>query len=220
MSYIAPQDNLPELSSSWGHLICSVNSENIDPHSLYSCYCELLVSCQSLITAHFRKNLYLLKQLFEARIKGHGGKREGEGPLLLSVSKLACGHHSCLLTVEYLSKCWIIMIMAQNSLNQITMWPFPGCASRYKKSCRLKPQTETKHKLSYTVHSSMSSHQHRKFRIDPNTGVLYGWGWTTRAQDKHILHVMRGTRLLNAFHRKHLLKAHALAASGQGPWIL
>ncbi|KAI4552983.1 hypothetical protein MJT46_016277 [Ovis ammon polii x Ovis aries] len=50
---------------------------------------------------------------------------------------------------------------------------------------------DEKHKLSYTVHSSIDSVSMRKFRIDPNTGVLYtAERLDHEAQDKHILHVM------------------------------
>ncbi|KAK2498996.1 hypothetical protein MC885_014656 [Smutsia gigantea] len=50
---------------------------------------------------------------------------------------------------------------------------------------------DEKHKLSYTVHSSIDSISMRKFRIDPNTGVLYTVERLDHeAQDKHILNIM------------------------------
>ncbi|XP_008170058.2 protocadherin Fat 3 isoform X1 [Chrysemys picta bellii] len=50
---------------------------------------------------------------------------------------------------------------------------------------------DEKHKLSYTVHSSIDSVSMRKFRIDPSTGVLYtAERLDHEAQDKHILNVM------------------------------
>lgn len=50
---------------------------------------------------------------------------------------------------------------------------------------------DEKHKLSYTVHSSIDTVSVRKFRIDPNTGVLYtAERLDHEAQDKHILNVM------------------------------
>lgn len=52
---------------------------------------------------------------------------------------------------------------------------------------------DEKHKLSYTVHSSIDSVSMRKFRIDPNTGVLYtAERLDHEAQDKHILNIMVG----------------------------
>lgn len=50
---------------------------------------------------------------------------------------------------------------------------------------------DEKHKLSYTIHSSIDTVSMRKFRIDPNTGVLYtAERLDHEAQDKHILNVM------------------------------
>ncbi|KYO28523.1 hypothetical protein Y1Q_0005325 [Alligator mississippiensis] len=50
---------------------------------------------------------------------------------------------------------------------------------------------DEKHKLSYTIHSSIDSVSMRKFRIDPSTGVLYtAERLDHEAQDKHILNVM------------------------------
>ncbi|KAB0365705.1 hypothetical protein FD754_009861 [Muntiacus muntjak] len=50
---------------------------------------------------------------------------------------------------------------------------------------------DEKHKLSYSVHSSIDSVSMRKFRIDPSSGVLYtAERLDHEAQDKHILHVM------------------------------
>ncbi|EPY83038.1 protocadherin Fat 3 [Camelus ferus] len=50
---------------------------------------------------------------------------------------------------------------------------------------------DEKHKLSYTVHSSIDSASMRKFRIDPSTGVLYtAERLDHEAQDKHILNIM------------------------------
>uniref|UniRef100_A0A5F7ZWY3 Protocadherin Fat 3 n=1 Tax=Macaca mulatta TaxID=9544 RepID=A0A5F7ZWY3_MACMU len=50
---------------------------------------------------------------------------------------------------------------------------------------------DEKHKLSYTVHSSIDSISMRKFRIDPSTGVLYtAERLDHEAQDKHILNIM------------------------------
>lgn len=52
---------------------------------------------------------------------------------------------------------------------------------------------DEKHKLSYSVHSSIDSASMRKFRIDPGTGVLYTVERLDHeAQDKHILNVMVG----------------------------
>uniref|UniRef100_A0A8P0N705 Protocadherin Fat 3 n=1 Tax=Canis lupus familiaris TaxID=9615 RepID=A0A8P0N705_CANLF len=50
---------------------------------------------------------------------------------------------------------------------------------------------DEKHKLTYTVHSSIDSVSMRKFRIDPSTGVLYtAERLDHEAQDKHILNIM------------------------------
>ncbi|KFO09274.1 Protocadherin Fat 3, partial [Balearica regulorum gibbericeps] len=50
---------------------------------------------------------------------------------------------------------------------------------------------DEKHKLSYTIHSSIDTVSMRKFRIDPSTGVLYtAERLDHEAQDKHILNVM------------------------------
>uniref|UniRef100_A0ACB8FG98 Bahd acyltransferase n=1 Tax=Sphaerodactylus townsendi TaxID=933632 RepID=A0ACB8FG98_9SAUR len=50
---------------------------------------------------------------------------------------------------------------------------------------------DEKHKLSYIIHSSIDSVSLRKFRMDPNTGVLYtAERLDHEAQDKHILNVM------------------------------
>nr|XP_028581876.1 protocadherin Fat 3 isoform X4 [Podarcis muralis] len=50
---------------------------------------------------------------------------------------------------------------------------------------------DEKHKLSYIIHSSIDSVSVRKFRMDPNTGVLYtAERLDHEAQDKHILNVM------------------------------
>nr|XP_006112264.1 protocadherin Fat 3 isoform X1 [Pelodiscus sinensis]XP_006112265.1 protocadherin Fat 3 isoform X1 [Pelodiscus sinensis]XP_025044455.1 protocadherin Fat 3 isoform X1 [Pelodiscus sinensis]XP_025044460.1 protocadherin Fat 3 isoform X1 [Pelodiscus sinensis] len=50
---------------------------------------------------------------------------------------------------------------------------------------------DEKHKLSYTIHSSIDSVSMRKFRIDASTGVLYtAERLDHEAQDKHILNVM------------------------------
>uniref|UniRef100_A0A663EHS2 Cadherin domain-containing protein n=1 Tax=Aquila chrysaetos chrysaetos TaxID=223781 RepID=A0A663EHS2_AQUCH len=50
---------------------------------------------------------------------------------------------------------------------------------------------DEKHKLSYTIHSSIDTVSVRKFRIDPSTGVLYtAERLDHEAQDKHILNVM------------------------------
>ncbi|XP_038617667.1 protocadherin Fat 3 isoform X2 [Tachyglossus aculeatus] len=50
---------------------------------------------------------------------------------------------------------------------------------------------DEKHKLSYSLHSSIDSVSLRKFRIDPGTGVLYtAERLDHEAQDKHILNVM------------------------------
>ncbi|XP_074840113.1 protocadherin Fat 3 isoform X2 [Carettochelys insculpta] len=50
---------------------------------------------------------------------------------------------------------------------------------------------DEKHKLSYTIHSSIDAVSMRKFRIDPSTGVLYtAERLDHEAQDKHILNVM------------------------------
>uniref|UniRef100_A0A2K5D8Q4 Protocadherin Fat 3 n=1 Tax=Aotus nancymaae TaxID=37293 RepID=A0A2K5D8Q4_AOTNA len=50
---------------------------------------------------------------------------------------------------------------------------------------------DEKHKLSYTIHSSIDSISMRKFRIDPSTGVLYtAERLDHEAQDKHILNIM------------------------------
>ncbi|XP_071074415.1 protocadherin Fat 3 isoform X1 [Dasypus novemcinctus] len=50
---------------------------------------------------------------------------------------------------------------------------------------------DEKHKLSYTVHSSIESASMRKFRIDPGTGVLYtAERLDHEAQEKHILSIM------------------------------
>ncbi|XP_062983238.1 protocadherin Fat 3 isoform X3 [Elgaria multicarinata webbii] len=50
---------------------------------------------------------------------------------------------------------------------------------------------DEKHKLSYIIHSSIDSISMRKFRMDPNTGVLYtAERLDHEAQDKHILNVM------------------------------
>ncbi|XP_060090931.1 protocadherin Fat 3 isoform X1 [Heteronotia binoei] len=50
---------------------------------------------------------------------------------------------------------------------------------------------DEKHKLSYIIHSSIDSVSMRKFRMDPNTGVLYtAERLDHEAQDKHILNVM------------------------------
>ncbi|KAF7250860.1 Protocadherin Fat 3, partial [Varanus komodoensis] len=50
---------------------------------------------------------------------------------------------------------------------------------------------DEKHKLSYIIHSSIDSISMRKFRLDPNTGVLYtAERLDHEAQDKHILNVM------------------------------
>ncbi|XP_076969413.1 protocadherin Fat 3 isoform X5 [Tamandua tetradactyla] len=50
---------------------------------------------------------------------------------------------------------------------------------------------DEKHKLSYTVHSSIDSISLRKFRIDPSTGILYtAERLDHEAQDKHVLNVM------------------------------
>lgn len=50
---------------------------------------------------------------------------------------------------------------------------------------------DEKHKLSYTVHSSIDAASMRKFRMDPSTGVLYtAERLDHEAQDKHILNVM------------------------------
>lgn len=56
---------------------------------------------------------------------------------------------------------------------------------------------DEKHKLSYTVHSSIDSISMRKFRIDPSTGVLYtAERLDHEAQDKHILNIMVGPNCL------------------------
>uniref|UniRef100_G1NQP0 FAT atypical cadherin 3 n=1 Tax=Meleagris gallopavo TaxID=9103 RepID=G1NQP0_MELGA len=50
---------------------------------------------------------------------------------------------------------------------------------------------DEKHKLSYTIHSSIDAISMRKFRIDPSAGVLYtAERLDHEAQDKHILNVM------------------------------
>ncbi|XP_026562611.1 protocadherin Fat 3 isoform X4 [Pseudonaja textilis] len=50
---------------------------------------------------------------------------------------------------------------------------------------------DEKHKLSYIIHSSLDSISMRKFRMDPNTGVLYtAERLDHEAQDKHILNIM------------------------------
>ncbi|XP_039181788.1 protocadherin Fat 3 isoform X9 [Crotalus tigris] len=50
---------------------------------------------------------------------------------------------------------------------------------------------DEKHKLSYIIHSSLDSVSMRKFRMDPNTGVLYtAERLDHEAQDKHILNIM------------------------------
>ncbi|XP_060035627.1 protocadherin Fat 3 isoform X2 [Erinaceus europaeus] len=50
---------------------------------------------------------------------------------------------------------------------------------------------DEKHKLSYTVHSSIDSASMRKFRIDPSSGLLYmAERLDHEAQDKHILNIM------------------------------
>ncbi|KAJ6664914.1 hypothetical protein lerEdw1_005886, partial [Lerista edwardsae] len=50
---------------------------------------------------------------------------------------------------------------------------------------------DEKHKLSYIIHSSIDSVSVRKFRMDPNTGVLYtAERLDHEAQDKHILNIM------------------------------
>ncbi|XP_074069877.1 protocadherin Fat 3-like [Macrotis lagotis] len=50
---------------------------------------------------------------------------------------------------------------------------------------------DEKHKLSYTIHSSIDSVSMRKFRIDATTGVLYiAERLDHEAQDKHILNIM------------------------------
>ncbi|XP_010225690.1 PREDICTED: protocadherin Fat 3-like, partial [Tinamus guttatus] len=50
---------------------------------------------------------------------------------------------------------------------------------------------DEKNKLSFTIHSSIDGVSMRKFRIDPNTGVLYtAERLDHEAQDKHILTVM------------------------------
>uniref|UniRef100_A0A5F8H1R8 Protocadherin Fat 3 n=1 Tax=Monodelphis domestica TaxID=13616 RepID=A0A5F8H1R8_MONDO len=50
---------------------------------------------------------------------------------------------------------------------------------------------DEKHKLSYTIHSSIDSVSMRKFRIDASTGVLYiAERLDHEAQDKHILNIM------------------------------
>ncbi|KAM7338028.1 hypothetical protein ACRRTK_004147 [Alexandromys fortis] len=50
---------------------------------------------------------------------------------------------------------------------------------------------DEKHKLSYTIHSSIDAISMRKFRMDPNTGILYtAERLDHEAQDKHILNIM------------------------------
>ncbi|MEJ1272768.1 hypothetical protein NN561_003622 [Cricetulus griseus] len=50
---------------------------------------------------------------------------------------------------------------------------------------------DEKHKLSYTIHSSIDTMSMRKFRMDPSTGVLYtAERLDHEAQDKHILNIM------------------------------
>ncbi|OBS71181.1 hypothetical protein A6R68_00278, partial [Neotoma lepida] len=50
---------------------------------------------------------------------------------------------------------------------------------------------DEKHKLSYTIHSSIDAISMRKFRMDPSTGVLYtAERLDHEAQDKHILNIM------------------------------
>uniref|UniRef100_Q8BNA6-2 Isoform 2 of Protocadherin Fat 3 n=1 Tax=Mus musculus TaxID=10090 RepID=Q8BNA6-2 len=55
---------------------------------------------------------------------------------------------------------------------------------------------DEKHKLSYTIHSSIDAVSMRKFRMDPSTGVLYtAERLDHEAQDKHILNIMVGPDL-------------------------
>nr|XP_033804886.1 protocadherin Fat 3 isoform X2 [Geotrypetes seraphini] len=50
---------------------------------------------------------------------------------------------------------------------------------------------DEKHKLGYTIHSSLDSTSMKKFRIDPNTGVLYtAEKLDHEAQSRHIITVM------------------------------
>lgn len=52
---------------------------------------------------------------------------------------------------------------------------------------------DEKHKLSYTIHSSIDAISMRKFRMDPSSGVLYtAERLDHEAQDKHILNIMVG----------------------------